>query len=150
VGFSPLGRVRSLSSSFDKSRLDFSHEQFDGSVRDVIAEVPSEGSSARISGNKDTARNILESEVPFRDSFSSTNHERHIPEKDITASSSSLPIKGNHVEDSEHSLVHEMNGEELNSTDDTLTLEEGAEGMFLVHFSAAEDLPWIVFLELTS
>lgn len=127
VGFSPLGRVRSLSSSFDKSRLDFSHEQFDGSVRDVIAEVPSEGSSTRISGNKDTARNILESDVPFRDSFSSTNHERHIPEKDITASSSCLPIKGNHVEDSEHSLVYEMNGEELNSTDDSLTLEEGAE-----------------------
>lgn len=142
VRFLPSDRVRSRSNSFDKPRLDFSHEQFDKSVRHFNTAVETEGYSARVGGNEDTAENILESDVPFRDSFSSSNCERQISEKEILASSTSLPI--NHVEALEEGVL-ETNGQELNSIDDSLTFEKVVEGMFLVlQFSAAEDLPWTV------
>ncbi|KAG0631368.1 hypothetical protein M758_1G247900 [Ceratodon purpureus] len=126
VAFLPLGRVGSRSNSLDESGLDFSHENFDKSVRNVDAEVPFEEFSTRIGGREDTAGNILESEVPVCDVFSSSNHERQIPEKDIVVSLSSLPSKRNNVDDSEQ-RVYEKNGEELNSTDNSLSFEEGIE-----------------------
>lgn len=116
VGFLPLGLVRSHSSSFDSSRLVYSHEQSDKCVQDVNAEAP-----LRKSWDK------LQSDVSFPDSLSSGNRESQRP--DIAASSFSLTITLNPVEDSEQ-RVTEINGEELNSTDDSLTFEEGVKGAF--------------------